>query len=134
MATAFSPACLAMATSPLLPSPLMPNNPSLAAAEAVASLEATLEKSGALETTSVVLERQSSISSLGAEHPSTLAVAGRLAGVLQDQGEFSEAARILRETLKAHTRVLGAEHPCTLAVASQLVVLQQKRWPRWDRR
>ena len=43
---------------------------------------------------------------LGAEHPDTLTLAHNLASVLREQGEFSEAARIHRETLEVRRCVL----------------------------
>ena len=57
---------------------------------------------------------------LGAERPDTLTSANNLARVLHAQGEFSAAARILRETLEVQRRVLGAEHPDTLTSANNL--------------
>ena len=38
----------------------------------------------------------------------------------EEQGEFSEASRILRETLEVQRRVLGAEHPNALTSANDL--------------
>jgi len=51
---------------------------------------------------------------LGAEHPHTLGSASNLVVLLSEQGEFSESARIHRETLEVRRRVLGVEHPHTL--------------------
>ncbi len=41
----------------------------------------------------------------------SLTSANHLASALRAQDEFSEAVRILRETLEVRRRVLGAEHP-----------------------
>ena len=46
---------------------------------------------------------------LGADLPNTLVSAGNLVSVLQELGEFSEAARSMREALEMPQRVLRAE-------------------------
>ena len=61
---------------------------------------------------------------LGAEHPKTLTLATNHAGVLEAQGELSEAARINRETLELKRCVLAAEHPGTPTSASNLASVQ----------
>ena len=65
---------------------------------------------------------------LGAEHPGTLTSANNLACVLHAQGEFSEAARIHRETLEVRRRVLGAEHLGTrMSACDWAEVLRKER-------
>ena len=60
--------------------------------------------------------------------PARLTVAIQLANLLAEQGEFSEAAGMYRDTLEVRRRVLGAEHPNTLTSASNFArVLGQQR-------
>jgi len=59
--------------------------------------------------------------------PERLLAANELAVQLDHQGEFSEAARIHRETLEVRRRVLGLEHPGTLASAGSLANVLAKQ-------
>ena len=61
------------------------------------------------------LKRQRDV--LGAEHESILYTAGGLATALQDQGKFSEAETVLRDTLAIQ------QHPTILATADNLALL-----------
>jgi hypothetical protein len=50
---------------------------------------------------------------LGEEHPNFLTSIRILAAMLQAQGQFDEAERLLRVELKGFEKVLGKEHPET---------------------
>ena len=60
---------------------------------------------------------------LGPEHEDTLRTAGNFAGALQNQGKFSEAELLVRDTLAIQQRVLGEEHLDTLLTAGILTSL-----------
>jgi CHAT domain-containing protein/tetratricopeptide (TPR) repeat protein len=48
---------------------------------------------------------------LGAEHPQTLRVSGRLGNLQQELQGFSKADRLLSQTLESEERILGSEDP-----------------------
>ena len=52
-----------------------------------------------------------------------LATANELASVLIEQGQYSEAAELARDSLEVLKRVVGPEHPYTLIAANNLAVL-----------
>jgi tetratricopeptide (TPR) repeat protein len=57
---------------------------------------------------------------LGAEHPDTLASVSNLGSVLERQGKYDEAEAMHRRALEGYEKVLGPEHPDTLTSVSQL--------------
>jgi tetratricopeptide (TPR) repeat protein len=57
---------------------------------------------------------------LGHEHPATLTLANRLAGVLQDEGNLAAAIQLYEQILVARHRSLGNGHRDTLISASNL--------------
>jgi Tetratricopeptide repeat len=57
-------------------------------------------------------------STLGDDHPFTLAAAAGLAGVVRGLGRHAEARRIDQEALSGLQRSVGADHPFTLSCAN----------------
>lgn len=66
------------------------------------------------------LLRQARASTLGEQHPSTLTSMNNLALVLSEQGQYSEAEALHRQTLELYKRVLGEQHPSTLISINNL--------------
>ena len=62
---------------------------------------------------------------LGDQHPNTLASINNLGGLLMDQGKLKEAEALGREALEAMRATLGDRHPDTLSSISNLGVLLQ---------
>ncbi|MBX6748153.1 MAG: tetratricopeptide repeat protein [Micromonosporaceae bacterium] len=60
--------------------------------------------------------------SLGPEHPDTLAAANRVGEMLRSLGDYAAAAEVHRRTLESRRRVLGEEHPDTLKSANNLAM------------
>ncbi|MFD2465945.1 tetratricopeptide repeat protein [Amycolatopsis silviterrae] len=63
------------------------------------------------------------VSSLGEDHPDTLAVANRLAGCLIGTTDYPAARDLMADLLPRVGRVLGEDDPLTLTVASNLCVV-----------
>jgi serine/threonine protein kinase/tetratricopeptide (TPR) repeat protein len=61
--------------------------------------------------------------SLGGEHPYTLATKHNLASLYRDQGKCAEAEALFKEVLAARTARLEAHHPDILATKNNLAVL-----------
>ncbi|KAJ7230934.1 hypothetical protein C8J57DRAFT_1481149 [Mycena rebaudengoi] len=61
-------------------------------------------------------------SSLGAEHPDTLAIMGQLATTYWDLGKFSEAEALQVAVLEKRKQTSGSEHPDTLTAMNNLAV------------
>lgn len=57
---------------------------------------------------------------LGAEHPDTLASMNTVAKVLIQQGKYEQAEHLFRQTLELREKVLGLEHPDTLKSMNSL--------------
>jgi tetratricopeptide (TPR) repeat protein len=67
------------------------------------------------------LLRQARTSTLGEQHPSTLTSMNNLALVLSEQGQYSEAEALHRQTLELYKRVLDEQHHSTLISINNLV-------------
>ncbi len=57
---------------------------------------------------------------LGAEHPETVFLLARIAGLLQVQGRYEEAEKVYKRVLNTQTKVLGPENFNTLNTVSSL--------------
>ena len=66
-------------------------------------------------------------STLGADHPQTLATAGTLGGVLANSGDLAAAEPHFQRVYDGQLRVLGAEHPNTLNTLSNLGNMQMEQ-------
>ena len=75
-----------------------------------------LHDRGAYEEAEPLLRRvhESTVASLGPNHPHTLESVNRLACLLQSQGKFTEAEPLYRRALEGREATLGPKHPDTL--------------------
>jgi hypothetical protein len=62
---------------------------------------------------------------LGPDHPAGLTARHRLAQVLSDQGQDTEAERLYRQLLVDQRRVLGEDHPAT---STPSVMITPRQW------
>jgi tetratricopeptide (TPR) repeat protein len=69
---------------------------------------------------------------LGAQNPGTLNTVSHLANIASNQGKYSEAEVLSRQSLEGQRRVLGLEHPDTLRSMDNLalVYLQEGNYPQ----
>jgi Tfp pilus assembly protein PilF len=67
---------------------------------------------------------------LGPEHPQTILAMNNLADVMEDEGYYVEAERLLRQALEVGLRVLGPEHPHTAVTRYNLGCVAAKRGRR----
>jgi tetratricopeptide (TPR) repeat protein len=73
------------------------------------------------------VELRTSTQPQGDNHPQTLAAKSRFAGVLQDQGKFTEAHELYKSCLESQRSIIGKDHPDTLETTSRLAgVLQDQ--------
>jgi tetratricopeptide (TPR) repeat protein len=66
-------------------------------------------------------------STLGPDHPQTLATAGTLGGVLANSGDLAAAEPHFQRVYDGQLRMLGAEHPNTLSTLSNLGNMQMEQ-------
>lgn len=59
---------------------------------------------------------------LGSEHPETLHTILGITNAVSDQGNYSEAEQLYRQTLALQTKVLGSEHLDTLLTINNLAI------------
>jgi formylglycine-generating enzyme required for sulfatase activity/Tfp pilus assembly protein PilF len=64
---------------------------------------------------------------LGHDHPDTLRSVANLAGILQEQGDYTAAEPFARRALKGMENALGPEHSDTLRCVSFLAVIVRQR-------
>ena len=88
------------------------------------------EESEAVYRDLLILHR----SSLGDDHPETLATMGNLAQVLAKRGETDEAEQRFRETLEAQARVLGPANPDRILILINLADMYRENGRAADAR
>ncbi|KAF2787342.1 hypothetical protein K505DRAFT_257913, partial [Melanomma pulvis-pyrius CBS 109.77] len=60
---------------------------------------------------------------LGVHHPDTLASVNNLAVVLDNQGKYNEAEKLLWRALEGREKELGVHHPATLTSVNNLAAV-----------
>ena len=63
---------------------------------------------------------------LGSKYPNTLISINEVAVALKDQGKYTEAESINRETLARREKVLRREHPDTLTSINNLALVLRR--------
>ena len=84
-----------------------------------------LHDRGAYEEAEPLLRRvhESTVASLGPNHPHTLSSVHHLAFLLNSQGKFTEAEPLYRRDLEGREATLGPKHPDTLGSVNNLALL-----------
>jgi tetratricopeptide (TPR) repeat protein len=80
-------------------------------------------------------EYRSAATTLGEEHPSTLALLDNYAGALDDLGRVAEAEPLYRKAIALNTKVLGSEADQTLSAMNNLavVLIAEAQYPEAER-
>ena len=88
-----------------------------------------LHDRGAYEEAEPLLRRvqESTVASLGPNHPHTLSSVDSLACLLESQGKFTEAEPLQRRALEGREAILGSKHPDTLDSVNNLAYLLESQ-------